>query len=1312
MSVVHILTNLRKGLSTRIVENLTDKAGLRAMFSVDVQMAGHEAGKEDGKMTAIPGEQKGAASLTRVFPIAGPVDVRRVSEEAIFQVVPENNSLGYSKDYMPYIEFHEEDFPWRYTPLPASEELPPWLMLLACKEGEFKVSSDSNGNKRVEIHLDDPEEAKSFFPDKDSFHKLAHVQITTPGELNFGVSELKSYLETNPDIGISRLFCSRKLEPETWYTMFLVPAFELGRLAGLEEAVSADVGVETLSWEEGTTDKTFPIYHQWTFATGKESFMTLAEKQNFITAAEFAALPAALKADISDTGLRRYRESNPSTDDKTPIDIPSALVKTGFSESNLKREPAVMDTELKVDLLLKSPTFRDEEQEDASHPVYEDPWIVPPVYGARHILAKPDDLDKDNLFLKDLNLRFSNRAAAGMGAQVGKKSQEMFMNRAWGMVEEINALNQRVREFYQVLKTNGAADAKTTALRYYDFPTSVLGLQTDAAIRIANAQSAGDINAVDLANDISGKKLNVMTSAMGDYTPSSGVSMDELSEIVDRSNWESVKSDIVKKGEFYQLLSGKVDFYDVVDARFSLDRITLGVWHPSIQFVQDGDKVKTVVTPVTDKGVLVFHSAFFSKDSLPYYSYLGYPESDKLLCWLDDTYLYLYTYKCNYSLQSLNTTLSNAIKEYEKRWGPNSNVDYSDFLPVNALFGSLNTETKSFSAIFQGADESYGRFIKQSVYNELYPDYPKGFAFELMSGETKRKYFFFPADKMYEEGARYYRVYFGSDLKTPGAVALSRDNKFFQPTSDTALSPAFNNNFLLVNRALPDQVLKSRSAVLIMTLSENWGPKTFPEIGEISPPYHDWKSTDPVGIATHLSLAYPTYNLYTYKANFILVSFIDSNQILLYGYYSKSPSKYDKAILKEGVTSISIENWYYDDNHNKCPYCWYDENGVPKINLTKLRELIMASASKLRAVNKFFWRPNAVCFDSMPDVPVLQADNLAGVKDLNDAVKKLDGFYDSIVAQVEDLKKSLESEKWAITLNELADESKKATPSATVTIDADQINRDRLVELAQELSRRKMTMDLMESNFDGKYPVMAAPLFPDPTSFYLRELSEKYILPSVEELKPNSISCFQSNPAFEEAFLAGMNTEMGRELLWREYPTDERGSCFRKFWDQNELPSDFAKGYFDVKYLHQWKGRLGENHESGKGKMVVFVIKSELMVMYPNTSLCLAVSKTDQGMGEYLESVLDPVMTGWLSNDTFMAGFDVAKLPKTDGIFLAFVETDKSQRFFRDLSSKKVSSSGSRGPKVADDVSADFAVNRFDSGSVWGVQVDPKYLKI
>ena len=54
-----------------------------------------------------------------------------------------------------------------------------------------------------------------------------------------------------------------------------------------------------------------------------------------------------------------------------------------------------------------------------------------------------------------------------------------------------------------------------------------------------------------------------------------------------------------------------------------------------------------------------------------------------------------------------------------------------------------------------------------------------------------------------------------------------------------------------------------------------------------------------------------------------------------------------------------------------------------------------------------------------------------------------------------------------------------------------------------------------------------------------------------------------------------MNTEMGRELLWREYPTDERGSYFLKFWDQPLLPDDFGDTYYDVKRIDQWSDSLG-----------------------------------------------------------------------------------------------------------------------------------------
>ena len=40
-----------------------------------------------------------------------------------------------------------------------------------------------------------------------------------------------------------------------------------------------------------------------------------------------------------------------------------------------------------------------------------------------------------------------------------------------------------------------------------------------------------------------------------------------------------------------------------------------------------------------------------------------------------------------------------------------------------------------------------------------------------------------------------------------------------------------------------------------------------------------------------------------------------------------------------------------------------------------------------------------------------------------------------------------------------------------------------------------------------------------------------------------------------------------------------------------------------------------------------------------------------------------PTMTGWLADDTYMAGFDISKLETTEGLYLTFTETDKSQRF-------------------------------------------------
>ena len=65
----------------------------------------------------------------------------------------------------------------------------------------------------------------------------------------------------------------------------------------------------------------------------------------------------------------------------------------------------------------------------------------------------------------------------------------------------------------------------------------------------------------------------------------------------------------------------------------------------------------------------------------------------------------------------------------------------------------------------------------------------------------------------------------------------------------------------------------------------------------------------------------------------------------------------------------------------------------------------------------------------------------------------------------------------------------------------------------------------------------------------LRDYSEQYVLPGAELMPPNSLGLLVTNHAFIEAYMVGLNHEMGRQLLWNGYPTDQRGSYFRQFWD-------------------------------------------------------------------------------------------------------------------------------------------------------------------
>jgi hypothetical protein len=142
--------------------------------------------------------------------------------------------------------------------------------------------------------------------------------------------------------------------------------------------------------------------------------------------------------------------------------------------------------------------------------------------------------------------------------------------------------------------------------------------------------------------------------------------------------------------------------------------------------------------------------------------------------------------------------------------------------------------------------------------------------------------------------------------------------------------------------------------------------------------------------------------------------------------------------------------------------------------------------------------------------------------------------------------------------------------------------------------------------------VMAYPRIDLPMYAPLKEISVELFLPNINLIAPNSITLIETNQRFIEAYMVGLNHEFARKLLWREYPTDQRGSYFRQFWDvrsviNSEGLSDNAlrEQLYDIPELHRWAltSALGSHNNrqssSEHGEQAVLVIRGELLKKYP-----------------------------------------------------------------------------------------------------------------
>lgn len=177
----------------------------------------------------------------------------------------------------------------------------------------------------------------------------------------------------------------------------------------------------------------------------------------------------------------------------------------------------------------------------------------------------------------------------------------------------------------------------------------------------------------------------------------------------------------------------------------------------------------------------------------------------------------------------------------------------------------------------------------------------------------------------------------------------------------------------------------------------------------------------------------------------------------------------------------------------------------------------------------------------------------------------------------------------------------------------------------------------------GLSDIMAAPDLSEPTYRALAAISQDWLLPGIGTLPAGTTTLVESNRSFISAFLVGMNHEIARELLWIEYPTDQRGTTSRQFWSHRDTGT--AADSYDLVQTLDAAGtltleQLGER-PSAAASPLVLVVKGPLVQRYPGMLVTAAKTKPS-GATRMLDPAteIQPDFMARLEPDVLLVGFE------------------------------------------------------------------------
>ncbi len=465
---------LRQGIANNIkTQDLDSSVKVRAAVNIALTLKGEGIDAAETE------------TISRDVALYGPGDIIGIQSKAIIKTEPCNWITNFEPNYLPCIDFYDEDFPWRYTPAAPNTglgRLRPWIMLVVLKEDEFKDGKNI-ANKPLP-YIDVPN-ASNVFPLAEQLWAWAHVHINEDiiklendiesNDLNSVLPRFREVLNKNPDLAYSRIVCPRKLAANTPYHAFLIPVFESGRLAGLgidpEEKFNAiaDLHATYSAWEtypDKPELESYPYYYRWYFRTG--------------TVGDFEYLVRLLEPKPVDgrVGRRDMDVQNPGSningiDDealggilklggalKVPFDTLKEEEKAEVTKYDNWSEPYPhkFQTDLASFINLADDysvkEAADANQDTGLETIEEDPdpLITPPLYGRWHAMVQRLLEEKDSTpispnknWIHELNLDPRWRVSAGFGTKVVQDKQEEYMDAAWGQVGDILEANRKIR---------------------------------------------------------------------------------------------------------------------------------------------------------------------------------------------------------------------------------------------------------------------------------------------------------------------------------------------------------------------------------------------------------------------------------------------------------------------------------------------------------------------------------------------------------------------------------------------------------------------------------------------------------------------------------------------------------------------------------------------------------------------------------------------------------------------------------------------------------------------------------------------------